>query len=64
MHSRLSGTVSVKNSNAAQLKVWALATSSKRLAEVPATVADGCLQFTADVAGPDGARMLYEIAAP
>ena len=59
--------VRLKHANAGQLKVWALATSGKRLAEVPATVADGCLQFTADVVGggaDGGARMLYEIAAP
>jgi hypothetical protein len=56
--------VKLKHADAAKLKVWALATSGKRLAEMPATVADGCLQFTADVAGPDGARMVYEIAVP
>ena len=56
--------VKLKRDDAAKLKVWALATSGKRLAEMPAMVADGCLQFTADVAGPQGARMLYEIAAP
>ena len=56
--------VALKRADAASLKVWALATSGKRLAEVPTTVADGCLQFTADVAGSEGARMLYEIAAP
>lgn len=54
--------VKVKHADAAKLKVWALATSGKRLAEVPATVADGCVQFTADVTGPEGARMMYEIS--
>ena len=56
--------VTLKHADAGKLKVWALATSGKRLAEVPATVADGKLQFTADVAGAEGARMLYEIAVP
>lgn len=55
--------VKLKRADAAMLKVWALATSGKRLAAVATTVADGYLQFTADVSGPDGARMLYEIAA-
>jgi hypothetical protein len=47
-----------------RLKVWALATSGRRMAEVPARVKDGRLEFTADVAGDasGGARMLYEIA--
>jgi hypothetical protein len=30
---------------------------------VPAAVKNGSLVFTATVAGPHGARMLYEIAA-
>ncbi|MGD0091690.1 MAG: hypothetical protein ABSE73_17380 [Planctomycetota bacterium] len=58
--------IKLKHALAEQLKVWALATSGKRLAEVPASVADGCLLFTADVGGggAEGARMLYEIAVP
>ena len=30
---------------------------------MPASVEDGRLVFTADVKGPAGARMLYEVAA-
>jgi hypothetical protein len=45
-------------------RVWALAPSGRRLAEVPTQVVEGALQFTAEVQGaPDqGARMLYEVA--
>ncbi|MCY3023079.1 MAG: hypothetical protein NTW87_29230 [Planctomycetota bacterium] len=57
--------ISLKNANAGKLKVWALATSGKRVAEVAASAADGTLQFTADVAGgADGARLSYEVALP
>ncbi|HPB10155.1 MAG TPA: hypothetical protein PLU38_04700 [Kiritimatiellia bacterium] len=41
--------------------VYALATSGRRLGQVPARVSDGALCFTADVAHPEGARLLYEI---
>ena len=41
--------------------VWALETSGKRLAQVPAKVADGKLVFTADVAMLPAATMLYEV---
>jgi len=41
--------------------VYALATSGRRLDRVPARVVDGALCFTADVAHPEGARLLYEI---
>lgn len=45
-------------------RVWALAPSGRRLAEVASTKNDGQLAFTADVAGDasNGARMLYEVA--
>lgn len=47
-----------------RLKVWALASSGRRLGEVPARYADSALSFTVDVAGDreGGARMLYEVA--
>lgn len=57
--------VSVRLRNPAKFHVWALTTSGKRLAEVPAAVTGENLNFTADVAGggtAGGARMLYEIA--
>lgn len=59
-------TVSIALKDAKNLKVWALSTGGKRLGEVKAEVKDGILEFTADVAGggEQGARMLYEIAAP
>ncbi|MCW8132815.1 MAG: hypothetical protein KIS92_20885 [Planctomycetota bacterium] len=50
--------------DAAAFKVYALATSGKRLGEVKSEAKDGVLTFTADVSGgaDQGARMLYEIA--
>ena len=42
-------------------EVWELATSGARLRRIESRVAGGRLRFTATVAGPDGARMLYEI---
>lgn len=47
-------------------RVWALATSGKRLAEVPVRTTVGELSFTADVAGfgEHGAVLCYEIARP
>ena len=43
--------------------VWALETSGRRLEKIPCAVADGRLVFTADVKGPNGARMLYEVVS-
>jgi len=43
--------------------VWALETSGKRLARVPTRIENGRLLFTANVKGPEGARMLYEVVA-
>ena len=45
----------------ASYAVWALDTTGRRLAKVPAAVTDGRLVFTADVKGSAGAQMLYEI---
>jgi hypothetical protein len=58
------GKASIKLKNGGELKVWALATSGKRLNEVKSATADGVLTFTVDVAedANNGARMLYEIA--
>ena len=49
--------------NPAPFTVWALETTGRRLEKMPASVEDGRLVFTADVKGPAGARMLYEVAA-
>jgi hypothetical protein len=56
--------VAIRLSQAADYRVWALAPSGKRLAEVSAKVEGGTLRFVADVAGDvaAGARMLYEVA--
>jgi hypothetical protein len=45
-------------------RVWVLAPSGKRLAEVPFQADNDTLRFTTDVAGDaaSGARMLYEVA--
>ena len=49
----------------ATFKVWALSTSGRRLAPVPARVDGHSLVFTADVAGfkEHGAILCYEVAA-
>ena len=57
--------VSVKHADAAQLRVWALSTDGRRLAQVPAEVKGGALTFTADVAAfarEHGAVFCYEVA--
>ena len=57
-------TLRVKLKDADKFKVWALATSGKRLAEVKAAAANGVLEFVVDVsegAQEGGARMLYEV---
>jgi len=41
--------------------VWALASTGRRLARIPATVEDGRLTFTASVDGPQGACLFYEV---
>ena len=47
----------------ASFTVWALETTGRRLEKMPVSVVDGKLVFTADVKGPAGARMLYEVVA-
>jgi hypothetical protein len=46
----------------AGLAVWALSLSGRRLEELPAERGPGLLAITLSVNGPQGARMLYEIA--
>ena len=48
---------------AGNCSVYELSTSGRRLREMPSKAVDGRLLFTASVAGPDGARILYEIVA-
>ncbi|MCE0496364.1 MAG: hypothetical protein LV481_00250 [Methylacidiphilales bacterium] len=57
-----SATVHVTLADPASYSVWALSTGGKRLEKVETKVDLGQLVFTANVRGPDGARMLYEIA--
>jgi hypothetical protein len=54
----------VKLTEPGAYRVWALATSGKRLAQVPAKVDGNALVFTADVAGfkDYGAILSYEVA--
>jgi hypothetical protein len=56
--------VSIRLESPKEYRVWALAPSGKRLAEVPAKADADTLRFTADVAGDPagGARMVYEVA--
>ena len=54
--------VSLALENPEGLHVWGLATDGSRLSEVPLSVQDGRLVFTASVRGDDGARLLYELA--
>ena len=56
------GKVAVKHDDAEHCVVYALETSGRRLETIPAEAKDGWLVFTVSVAGPQGARMLYEIA--
>ena len=56
-----SAEVAVKVDDPASCTVYELATSGRRMGAVKADCGDGWLAFTASVAGPHGARMLYEI---
>jgi hypothetical protein len=56
--------VTLKHTQAAKLKIWAISLSGKRMGEVPSKAENGVLAFTVDVAADaahSGARMLYEI---
>jgi hypothetical protein len=58
------GKATIKLKNSGDLKVFALASSGKRLGEVKSTKADGVLSFIVDVsedAQANGARMIYEL---
>jgi hypothetical protein len=57
-------TVVLPLEDAPNYGVWALSTGGRRLAEIPTVTASRQLTFEADVAGggPEGARMLYEVA--
>ena len=42
-------------------EVWELAANGRRVRKMACAASDGRLRFTASVAGPDGARMMYEV---
>jgi len=54
-------TVTVRMNDPARARVWSLASSGKRLAEVKARVAGGALVIPLDVNAGGKARMLYEV---
>ncbi|MCR5753131.1 MAG: hypothetical protein K6G91_14355 [Kiritimatiellae bacterium] len=54
--------VAVKMDDPSRCVVYELATTGRRMGTVESGERDGCLVFTASVAGASGARMLYEIA--
>jgi hypothetical protein len=56
-----SARVAIALPKAKSAKVWTLATSGRRLDPVAATLADGRLVVPVSVAGPKGARLMYEI---
>lgn len=56
-----SATVSLRLQNPERARVWALATSGRRVAPVAAQVRGGELVVEVNVAAPEGARMIYEV---
>ena len=57
-----SATVRIRLADADRVRVWALAMSGKRVADVATTVEDGALTLPLNVRGPEGARLMYEVA--
>ena len=55
--------VSLQFADTCRRTVYELATSGRRMREIPSEMTEGQLRFTASVSGPDGARILYEIVA-
>jgi len=56
-----SATVALRLDRPQAARVWALSIGGRRVAEVPAQVRDGRLVIPLNVAGPQGACMLYEV---
>ncbi len=54
-------TIGLAIADADAFEVWALETDGRRAEKVPSQVRNGRLSFTANVKGPTGARMLYEV---
>lgn len=59
-----SATVTLELQNAQRARVWALSTGGRRVAPVAADVRGGKLVIPLEVAGPEGARMVYEVEVP
>lgn len=57
-----SARVEIALAHPGRMRVWELETSGRRLDTIPSEVRDGKLVFTAEVRGPHGARLLYEVA--
>ena len=53
--------ISLRHSAPGELEIWELAANGLRVRRMASAVVGGHLCFTATVAGPDGARMIYEI---
>jgi hypothetical protein len=54
-------TISLRLNNPNRYNVYEISTSGKRRRQISAVAENGCLRFTITIAGPDGARILYEI---
>lgn len=57
-------TVTVRIAHASNARVWALATSGDRTAEVPTRAQGGALAVSLDTDGGGKARMMYEVQLP
>jgi hypothetical protein len=53
--------ITLHTERAGGLRVWALDTTGRRVAPVAAAASDGTLSFTADIRGPKGAQLYYEL---
>ena len=65
-HLVAAGSVTIRLARTApgEPTVWALSAGGRRLERVPATSDGDGVTVTLDVAGKDGARMLYEVSTP
>ena len=53
--------IEIAREGGGRAEVWSLETTGRRLERMPCVQENGKLVFTADVKGPKGARMLYEV---
>jgi hypothetical protein len=54
--------ITLRIANPERAKVWALSTGGRRLAQVGSALQSGALEVPLDIAGAEGARILYEVA--